>query len=78
MSRENDLSYLIVKDETYESIIDGVCSCGLRHVLITGSNKTFRRDGRRWTEPNPHGLGWSSFRCSSCGECIDESWRPIE
>ena len=75
----DSLTDLIRGDETYESIKPGKCkACGEPYALITGSNRTFRKDGRRYAKINCEKIGWGSFRCSRCKEVIEETWVPDE
>jgi formate dehydrogenase maturation protein FdhE len=72
-----ELTALIRQDETFGKIENGKCNvCGEPYALITGSNTTFRKDGRRYAQINCAEIGWGAFRCSTCKEVIEETWIP--
>jgi hypothetical protein len=73
------LTELIRHDETFGKIQNGKCSkCNEPYALITGSNKTFHRDGRRYAHINFTEIGLSAFRCKKCSECIEETWVAVD
>jgi hypothetical protein len=70
---------LIRGDETYDKIVAGKCKiCGKEYALITGSNRTLRKDGKRFAEVDCKKIGWDAFRCRGCKEIIEETWIPDE
>ena len=71
-----DLEYLLAPGETHAAIIAGHCTCGEPYALIKGSNKTFWKNGDRYAHCVQDENGWSVFRCSKCGKCIEHSFTP--
>lgn len=71
----DSLKDLIRSDEEYKTITPGKCSvCGEPYALITGSDKTFYKDGRRYAQINSAEKGWASFRCHGCKQVLEKTW----
>lgn len=73
------LESFLREGESHYSMKMGKCgNCGKGYALITGSNFTAFRNGKRFAEVgNPAKHGWGAFRCSGCEEVIENTWVEI-
>lgn len=67
----NDLSKEII--EEYANKIEGSCICGEKVTLVTESNLTNRKDGRRFYYSD-NDTNICLFRCK-CGKLIQDSFK---
>ena len=62
-----------------ERRVPGQCRCGARITRILNSTRpTCRTDKSRFVYDDRDDTGWCIFRCDTCFEVIDLSWKPLE
>lgn len=61
-----------------ERHVPGSCRCGQRVTRVLNSKRpTMRSDRSRFIYTEREDKGWGIFRCDSCYEVIDLSWKPL-